>query len=106
MVAAPSASPSSTRTPPAAQASVVGGIEMITVARPPSATNPMTPTLNSPAKPHCRFTPSAMTALISPKFRINSAEFQLCTTPVPMISTATRMNSAVALTVSLIPTSP
>ena len=47
-----------------------------TVASPPNATKPMTPTLNSPAKPHCRFTPSAMTAETSAMLRMPSAVFQ------------------------------
>ena len=36
----------------------------------------------------------------------STAEFQLCTKPVPRISSATMANSPVFLTVSLIPISP
>ena len=49
MEAAPMASASSMRAPPAAQASFTGGIETSTAASPPSAVKPTMPTLNSPA---------------------------------------------------------
>ena len=81
-VAAPSASAPRMAKPPVDQAPSVGGMETSTAAKPPSATNPMTPTLNSPAKPHCRFTPSAMIEEIRPMAMISRAEFQLCAKPV------------------------
>ena len=65
------------RVPPTDQASYTGGAETKTVAKPPNATNPIIPTLKSPAKPHCRFTPSDIIALIRPIFKISSAVFQL-----------------------------
>jgi hypothetical protein len=91
-VAAPKTSPNSTCRPPAAHAPPVGGIEIKTEARPPSATNPMIPTLNSPAKPHWRFTPRAIIAEIKPIFKMNSAVFQLWMKPVPAIKHATMTN--------------
>ncbi len=75
MVSAPSASAPSTCSPPEAQASFVGGIATMTAPSPPSATNPITPMLNSPANPHCRFTPSAMIALTRPMFATVRAVF-------------------------------
>ena len=90
----------------AAQASVVGGMDTSTVASPPSATKPMTPTLKSPAKPHCRLSPSDMIAEMSPMFRIRSAVDQLWANPVSRISPATKANMAVFFIISLIPLSP
>ena len=46
------ARPDRIRIPPALHAPSTGGIEISTVAKPPSATNPMIPTLKRPAKPH------------------------------------------------------
>jgi hypothetical protein len=58
------------RIPPASTASDVAGMVTRMVASPPIATKPMMPTLNNPASPHCRLTPSAMIALINPILRI------------------------------------
>ena len=91
-LATPITSPSRVRSPPALHASVTGGIEISTVARPPRATNPITPTLKRPAKPHCKFTPKDMMALISPILRINKALFQLCKKPVNRMSNAIAAN--------------
>ena len=93
----PSSNPKITLMPPADQASSTGAIEINTVARPPSATNPIIPTLKSPAKPHCRFTPSAMIALIKPMFKMSNAVFQLLIKPVMTINPATIAKSAMFL---------
>ena len=103
---APVKSPVSTLTPPADQASTVGGIATSTVASPPSATKPMIPTLNSPANPHCRLTPRLITAETSPMLRINSAVPQLCITPVSTISSATTAKRPKFFKVWFIPISP
>ena len=106
IVAAPIISAVTTPSPPACQASPTGAVETRTAAKPPRATKPMTPTLNSPANPHWRFTPSAMMAEMRPIFTINNAEFQLCENPVIAISAPTRANKPVFLSVSFIPLSP
>jgi len=49
MVPRPTSSAPIMRKPPAAQASFTGGIETTIAPSPPSATKPITPTLNSPA---------------------------------------------------------
>jgi hypothetical protein len=45
-------SPIKTPPPPATLASFTAGIEIMTDANPPSAANPIIPTLKSPAYPH------------------------------------------------------
>ena len=76
IVAAPISRAATMPKPPADHVPGVTGLPIRTAARPPSATNPMMPTLNRPANPHCRFTPRAMMAEINPIFRTVSAVFQ------------------------------
>ena len=52
IVKTPKSNPSKIRGPPAFQASGTGCMEIKTVASPPSPTNPIMPTLSSPAIPH------------------------------------------------------
>ena len=87
-------------------APAVGAVETNTVARPPRATNPITPTLKSPANPHCRFTPSDMMAEINPMFSMSNAVFQLCVKPVIRIIAPTMAKSRVFFTAGFIPLSP
>ena len=82
IVTAPITSATMMPMPPAAQPSGTGSDETSTTASPPRATKPMIPVLNSPAKPHCMFTPNAITADNSPRLRIDSDRFQLWNTPV------------------------
>ena len=74
IVAAPMASPAKICQPPADHAPGVVGIAIKTVANPPRATKPIIPMLNSPAKPHCKLTPSDIIAPIRAKLSILSAE--------------------------------
>ena len=75
IVAAPISKAITIPKPPADQVPGVTGFPISTAAKPPSATKPMIPTLNKPAKPHCRFTPNAITAEINPMFRTVRAVF-------------------------------
>ena len=52
-------------------------VDTKTAAKPPNATNPIIPTLKSPAKPHCKLTLRDIIALINPIFKISNAVFQL-----------------------------
>ena len=49
MVPRATASDNNSRAPPAVQASLTGGIDTSTAAKPPTATKPMMPMLNKPA---------------------------------------------------------
>ena len=53
----------------------------------------MIPVLNRPAYPHWMFTPRAMMAETSAKFRMNSAWFHEISSPVARYSTATPRKS-------------
>ena len=88
--------------PPACHAAVTGGTDTSIAARPPSAANPIVPTLNRPAYPHWILTPSAMIAEMMHMFRSVSDTSQLWTKPTMAKRNAITANSERFLAKALI----